>query len=142
MDIPNEKLADFLNIMEQACTRLEKYQSLPVKEYDESWEIQDIIERELQQGIQASMDAAMRLITLKNYGHPDDHKGLFDILVQNRIISYEFSDKMKDLVGFRNILVHEYFRVDPRKVYEHLRSDPPIIREFAKYLVEFLEKIK
>ena len=60
MDIPNEKLADFLNIMEQACTRLEKYHSLPVKEYDQSWEIQDIIERELQQGIQASMDAAMR----------------------------------------------------------------------------------
>ncbi|MDI6839421.1 MAG: hypothetical protein QMD71_00970 [bacterium] len=80
MDIQNEKLKTSLDIMEQTCTRLNGYQSIIFKKYKNSWEIQSIVERQLQQGIQACMDATMRLITLKNFGHPDEYVGLFDTL--------------------------------------------------------------
>lgn len=140
MDIQNEKMQTFLGSMEQACVHLEEYQSVTFEAFEKDWKTRAIIERELQQAIQASIDSAMRLIGLKNYKSPDEHAGLFDVLARNKVIPDELSEKMKDLVGFRNILVHEYFQMDLEKVFNHLKNDCRTIREFAKYLVEFLEK--
>jgi uncharacterized protein YutE (UPF0331/DUF86 family) len=72
------------------------------------------------------------------FRHSDDYPGIFDVLAENQVIPHDFSEKMKEPVRFRNILVHEYFRLDILKVYEHLQNDPDILEQFAKYLIKFL----
>ena len=55
------------------------------------------------------------------------------------IIPRSFADKLANLAGFRNILVHDYTKVKPAKVYANLeRLDD--FHDFARYITTYLEK--
>ncbi|MEZ0319109.1 MAG: DUF86 domain-containing protein [Pyrobaculum sp.] len=40
-------------------------------------------------------------------------------------------ETLKALVGLRNLLVHRYFQVDDKKVYESIRSDFTCVKQFV-----------
>ena len=44
----------------------------------------------------------------------------------------EFVERLKSMAKFRNLLVHLYWKVDDRKVYQILKKDIPDIREYIK----------
>ncbi len=56
--------------------------------------------------------------------------------VQNRYP--EVSWKM--LAGMRDIVIHEYFRVDLKRVFETVRQDLPSLRTSIARMIEDLEK--
>jgi uncharacterized protein YutE (UPF0331/DUF86 family) len=42
-------------------------------------------------------------------------------LGKHRVIPQEFSDQIKGMAGLRNILIHEYLKVDRKKLFDYLR---------------------
>lgn len=136
----NEKIQSFLKTIDESLERLTAKQHISLQEYQKSWELQSAVEREFQKAIQSAMDITLRIITIKNFRHPDEYLTGFDILAENNVIPEEFTEKMKNLVRFRNILVHEYFKINPEKVWQHLQTSLDTLRQFAKYIVTFLEK--
>ena len=42
------------------------------------------------------------------------------------------------MVGLRNILVHEYIKIDPKQIYQHLQNLDDF-RTFQKHIVKLLE---
>lgn len=70
--------------------------------------IQDVFVINLQRAIQASIDIANIIIAKKGLKLPAAYKDSFLILSQNSIIEKDLADKMINMVGFRNIAVHEY----------------------------------
>lgn len=69
---------------------------------------QDVFVLNLQRAIQASIDIANIIIAKKGWKLPAAYKESFLILSQNSIIDKNLADKMINMVGFRNIAVHEY----------------------------------
>lgn len=61
-------------------------------------------------------------------------------LGETGVIHKEFAEDNKDMVKFRNKLIHDYDRVELTKVYEYLQKAPNIFNEFARYFINFLEK--
>jgi len=56
-------------------------------------------------------------------------------------ISLDMKDSNPDIEwgtikGFRNVLVHEYFRVDVGEVWSAIKNDLPILREQIQALIE------
>ena len=139
MNLQNEKLQSFLNTIKEKIGKLEGRRGITLEEYRGNYDLQKIVERELQEAIQAVIDSSIRIIALNNFRHSDDYVGVFDSLLENKVIPSDFVPKIKDLVRFRNILIHQYFRVDPEKVYTHLQNDPEILDRFLRYIVSFLE---
>ena len=43
------------------------------------------------------------------------------------------------MIRFRNILVHDYLEIDPKIVYNNLRSNISDFTEFAGEIIRFLE---
>lgn len=51
------------------------------------------------------------------------------------------AQQIKPMAGFRNILVHEYLKIDRKRVYEYT-SKIEDFRKFERYILEFLERNK
>ena len=73
---------------------------------------QDSIILNLQRCCEAAIDLAMHLCRSQKSGIPQSSREAFDLLVQNGLLSVELSKSMKSMVGFRNIAVHDYQRLN------------------------------
>lgn len=84
------------------------------------------IEHTLQLAIQAMLDAASAIVSSEHLGEPATNQELFDLLAQGGWIPVNHVDRYRQIVGFRNVLVHQYLHVDPdivRQVVEGRLGD-------------------
>ena len=81
---------------------------------------------------QSIIDLADTLINCKKLRSPASARESFQILFESILISYEVAEGMKKLVGFRNILSHEYTVMDYTKVYDVLQTAPKQVKEFLE----------
>ncbi len=70
--------------------------------------IQDSIILNLLRACEASIDLAMHRISLGQLGVPQSSRDAFEILQQRGVILATTCSAMKNMVGFRNIAVHSY----------------------------------
>lgn len=78
----------------------------------ENYTKQDSIILNIQRSCEASIDLAMHLVASKGLGIPQSSREAFDFLQQAGIIDEHLTRKLKAMVGFRNIAVHNYQTVD------------------------------
>ena len=64
-------------------------------------------------------------------GLPDEEETVFDLLVDEGIISQDVSERMKDARKFRNVLVHRYGRIDERKSFDNIKDNREDFRLFV-----------
>lgn len=70
------------------------------------------IEHTLQVAIQAALDVASHIVSDDRLGEPHTNRELFDLLARASWITSHQAEPLKNMVGFRNILVHGYADVD------------------------------
>jgi uncharacterized protein YutE (UPF0331/DUF86 family) len=96
---------------------------------------QDSIVLNLQRACEACIDLAMHIVSERKLGVPQTSRDAFDLLNDNDIIDDEMNVRMKAMVGFRNIAVHDYQSI---KV-EILKS---IIKNHLTDFTRFSESIR
>lgn len=84
-----------------------------------NFDFQDIIILNLQRACQQSIDLAMYIVSNKKLGLPSNSRDAFIILKDSKIISDEISLTLTRMVGFRNIIIHEYQQIE-LKVIEYI----------------------
>ena len=67
---------------------------------------------------------------------PEEDKQSFEILQDEEIISRELSERLQDAKGMRNILSHQYGKVDDKIVFESLKE------QLIRNIEEFIQQIK
>jgi len=86
----------------------------------------DAVVLNLQRACEQAIDAACREVSRRGLGVPADSADAFTILERESVLSPMVAERMRRMVGFRNIAVHEYRRLDPavvRSVVEHRLGD-------------------
>lgn len=73
---------------------------------------QDSIVLNIQRAVEATIDIAMHIIAVKKLGIPKNSRDAFEVLAHNEIIDNELLEKLKNMIGFRNIAVHNYQKLD------------------------------
>ena len=71
---------------------------------------------------------------------PAEEDDLFSKLLQADVISKSTRETLREMKGFRNILVHEYTHVDDRLVYNAIRSKIKDFDAFKGEVLQFLKK--
>lgn len=98
-----------------------------------------LAEHYLQHAIEATLDVCRHLGLTLELKTTDDAHELFRQLATHGVLTEDFSKRNASMVGFRNVLVHEYVEVDHAKVYEylqtHLTDFDEFIRQVSRYLV-------
>ena len=73
---------------------------------------QDSIILNLQRMCEASIDIAMHIVRVERLGIPQDSRDAFELLRRDGIIADDLALALKNMVGFRNIAVHDYRSVN------------------------------
>jgi uncharacterized protein YutE (UPF0331/DUF86 family) len=97
-----------------------------------------LAERHLQIAIQSVIDIGHHIVADMDLGLPQDYKDVFRILANNNIISESLGKKLESMTGLRNILVHDYLRVDPQRIYTVLQNDLADFDEFAASILKLI----
>jgi len=87
---------------------------------------QDAIAINLQRAAEQCIDLANHVVREKHLGLPKESRESFDLLVREQLITPELGEKLMKMVGFRNILIHEYQELDitlMQKVIENHLDD-------------------
>ena len=95
-------------------------------ELEHDLDLQDIIVLNLQRACQTAIDMGMRKGRLRRLGLPKDSAEIFAILQAAGLLKKELATSLRRMVGFRNIAVHEYRKLDLDKVryiIEHRLDD-------------------
>jgi len=97
-------------------------------------------ERLLQLAVESVIDICNLLVSGLRMGLPAEEEDLFRKLIQGHIISEGLGKKLKEMKGFRNILVHEYARVNDKIVYEAVKTKFSDFDAFKKEILDFLRE--
>ena len=97
-------------------------------------------ERYLQLSIQIIIDTVKIIVIEENLEKPDDNQELISVLYNQKIISSKLASKLDGIVGFRNILVHEYGKIDKNIVYQYLHSNTKDFILFKKEILKYINK--
>ncbi|MBS4020831.1 MAG: DUF86 domain-containing protein [Dethiobacter sp.] len=97
------------------------------------------IERTLQLAIEACLDIGSHLIADLKLREPADNKDIFTVLVESGFLPGERKNDYRKMAGFRNIIVHDYVRLDPEIVYGILENGISDLRGFSRAIkMQFL----
>jgi uncharacterized protein YutE (UPF0331/DUF86 family) len=101
-----------------------------------SVDVEDIMVLNLTRAAQATIDLATHVVTTEAYGLPDSVGAAFGLLAKQGVIADSLADRMRKMVGFRNVAVHDYQTLNPdvlHSIVEHHLED---LRAFARAIIE------
>ena len=117
--------------------RIEAKRATSLEDFAKDLDRQDIVLFNLQMAIQSCVDIAAHIVGEEGLGIPGSTNELFYSLEDNGYLQPEITEKMARAVGFRNLMVHEYVKIDIEQVYslahEHLG-------DFIDYLASIFKR--
>jgi uncharacterized protein YutE (UPF0331/DUF86 family) len=136
----NETILNKKISIERCIVQVEKYYALPSETpFHKNYLLQDAIAMNLQRMGELAIDIANYLIKKKKLGLPQDSADAFVLLQRAGLISEELMNHMKGMVGFRNVVVHEYQKLDLNimvNVIEHHLYEPLELANQALRIME------
>lgn len=92
---------------------------------------QDSIVLNLQRACEACVDMAMYIVSTRKLGIPQVKREAFELLYKNNLIDKEMYLNMKNMVGFRNIAIHDYKNIDDEVLIDILDNHLSDLKEFS-----------
>lgn len=112
-----ERILHKLDQLDRYLTELESDMPERFEEYRED---KRKYERLLHLCIETVIDKAALIVKGEDLGTPSSEEDVIDKLIDADVLRGDFRETLKDMKGFRNILVHRYGEIDDRQVYHHL----------------------
>ena len=132
----HEKLKEIEDFLEQ----LSNIAPESFEAYKANLEKKAACERYFEKIAEALTDVAFLTIKLKKLRIPQDDNDAFNVLEENKIIDAHLSKNMQEAKGMRNILAHEYGKVNDNLVFHSIKEE--IEKDTKKFMEEIKKAIK
>lgn len=96
---------------------------------------QDIVEYNLFQMVNHLIDIFQHTVVDEEYGYPETAYEAAQILFERGILPKEDLETFKQMVGFRNVVGHDYMNVDKKIVYHILTHGEKDVRALITRIV-------
>jgi len=117
---------------------LEKYKGHSAEEIEKDETLRGALERYLYLVVQSTISLAEATISYKNLRKPSTMSESFLILKDEKIISDDLAQKMVNMTGFRNIVAHDYEKIDYKIVHNIVQKELKDINVFLKKISNIL----
>ena len=135
-DIIKERMQE----IEENIKILAELKGVDMEKFKSDPKIFKLAEYCLQISIQALLDICQYIIAGNNWQRPRDNQEVIKIIATNNIIPQDFAKRILPMAGLRNILVHDYLKIDLDKIYNHLQNLQDF-REFQKHILTYLKNL-
>jgi uncharacterized protein YutE (UPF0331/DUF86 family) len=97
---------------------------------------QDAAVLNLQRACEAALDMAQRVISLQGWGIAETSKDLFTLLQRHSVISAAVAKTLTNMVGFRNLAVHDYEELNYDIVESIINKDCNDLLLFSEQMIK------
>lgn len=133
-------LAEKLESLRRCVRRVEERRAESAEELAEDPDRQDIVSLNLTRAVQLCVDMAAHVLVDRSRPAPHTMGEAFDLLAAEGVIDQEIAQRMRAAVGFRNIAVHAYQRIDWEIVHAISYEGLDDFRRFAEGVARVVEQ--
>ncbi len=137
-----------INLIQEELENIAPLQSLPLEKISQDPIKQAALERYLERVVNRAIDINQHILaetdqkqfkssSQKNI--PLTYKETFTQLAKLNVYPPDFAEKISQSVGLRNILIHEYDKVNLASVYSSLQDCLRDYNQYCQYILEFIE---
>jgi uncharacterized protein YutE (UPF0331/DUF86 family) len=119
--------------------QINEYVSVTVAGYSKDWKVQRIIERTLQMMIETCVDVAGHIISDQGFRIPKSYSDTFSVLHENNILDEWLYSSLKKMAQFRNVVVHQYDKIDSTIVVGILQNDLNNFVAFKETIIRYIK---
>ena len=135
-----ESITELLGTLEDYLDRLKVTKGkVFLEDLESNWEILDAVKYDLQVCVQCCIDIGNHLVASLGLGSPESYGDIFARLGNFGILPAEFVSTLEEMARFRNILVHLYWKVDVKEIFDVLQNNLGDFDKFSKLIVNFVE---
>ncbi|HEX6922364.1 MAG TPA: DUF86 domain-containing protein [Bacillales bacterium] len=131
----NDVLINKIETIERCIKRIQE-------DYDEdpnnlkNFTIQDAILMNIQRACETSIDLAAYIIARKKLGVPQNSRDVFELLFQADLLDQKITERMKAMVGFRNVAVHDYQKINLSIVQQIIEKHLDDLKKFGQIILK------
>jgi uncharacterized protein YutE (UPF0331/DUF86 family) len=131
-------VADKLESLRRCIVRIEERRVDSVEALVADVDAQDILALNLTRAVQLCVDAAVHILADTDQPAPATMGEAFELLARQAIIPEALALRLRAAVGFRNLAVHAYHRIDWAVVHRLTHEGVADLEAFAKQLARAL----
>lgn len=136
----NDILHERFKLLNEYIGDLRGLQDVNFESYEEDKLIRRAAERTLHLAVEACLDIGQRIIAQAGFRTPEDNKDVFTVLGEQGILSSELLPSLIAMAKFRNLIVHDYARIDNSVVFGILKRRLGDFDAFAQAILSYLEE--
>ena len=111
----------------------------PLEIFAADFKARGAAERYMHMAIETVIDIGNEIISALQLRRPERYKDIPHILAEAGVIPSDFADEIAKMIGFRNLLVHDYAAIDRALEHEFLQTRLVDFKKFMKYITEWLK---
>lgn len=97
---------------------------------------QDAMVLNLQRACETAIDLAMYVVRQKGLGLPQESRDAFALIEKAGLLPTELAGRLQRMVGFRNVAIHEYTRLNLDIVHTIITTQLEDFRRFSSAIVK------
>jgi uncharacterized protein YutE (UPF0331/DUF86 family) len=136
-----DKLSSILSNLRGYLQKLTILGNLPESDFLDNFTNVESAKHLLQVSIECCLDIAHHIIADEGYRTPTDYYDSFVILQENGILPDEMMLTLRQMVSFRNRIVHLYWEIDDLALYHILHENLGDIEEYIQHILDFTKAI-
>lgn len=138
MKAEKETLKQKMQVIDENLRYLEDQNSTDFTESE--FEKLQAVKHSLFEIAEACIDISSHIIAAEGFEKPEDYSGMFPVLSKNELITSELASNLEDMARFRNLLVHRYGELEPKKLQEFIQEDLQDVKKFTSAIYKYMEE--
>lgn len=136
MAVDKEKIAERISDIQSSIGKIEKYADMDEREFLLSDEKIAAAKYHLIAIIEGCFSICTHIAAKEMHKAPDGYAACFKMLAESKVLPEPLSGNLAKMTGFRNLLIHRYWEIEDKKVYQYLKTEIVNIREYLKIVAE------
>lgn len=128
-----------ISLIRKYLKTLERYRGFSIDEILNDVDKKGAVERYLYLATQSAIDLADAAISYKKFRKPTSMSESFHILNEEKVIPSDLTEKMVKMTGFRNVVAHDYEKIDYEVVSAILQEGLKDIETFTKIISDYFK---
>ena len=136
--VKKDVVAARLDRLQEYLRTLHAVQGFDLQKFKNDPFVHGTAERYLHLSIECLLDIGNHIIADRGYRKPDTYSEILEILAEEGVVPAELAQKMAGMAAFRNVLVHDYLRLDLEKVFQVIKEHLVHFEQLAGVYAELL----
>jgi len=126
--------------LRQYINELQAEQGVAWSDFARDLRLRRYVEHTLQIAIQCCLDIAAHIIADEGWREFADYREAFTVLAEHGVVESDFLPVLHKMAQFRNLMVHQYVKIDPEAVYGILRNGTVDFDRYARFIASWLTR--